>query len=97
MYVPVLQVNKVLQVELSGVLSEIDGVHILKEVKMTTGEKADRKTNLLRKTKKGNITTYMKTEIKEKRKRRSTDPLDLLSVRQTQVIRHTPVLMRKTA
>lgn len=30
--------NKVLQVELSGVLSEINGVHILQEVKVTTGE-----------------------------------------------------------
>lgn len=42
MHIPVLQVNEVLQVELSGVLSEIDGVHILEEVKMTTGEEAGR-------------------------------------------------------
>lgn len=41
-YVPVLQVNEVLQVELSGVLSKIDGVHVLKEALMTTGE-TDRK------------------------------------------------------
>ena len=39
-HVPVLQVHKVLQVELSGVLGEIDGVDILKEEKTTarTGE-----------------------------------------------------------
>lgn len=34
--VPVLQVHEVLQVELSGVLGEIDGVDILKEDKTTT-------------------------------------------------------------
>lgn len=35
MLVPVLQVDEVLQVELSGVLGQIDGVHILEEVKIT--------------------------------------------------------------
>ena len=34
--VPVLQVHEVLQVELSGVLGEIDGVDILKEKTTTT-------------------------------------------------------------
>lgn len=36
--VPVLQVDEVLQVQLSGVLREVDGVHILSQVDMATGE-----------------------------------------------------------
>lgn len=39
LHVPVLQVDEVLQVELSGVLGQIDGVHILEEVKKTTGNR----------------------------------------------------------
>lgn len=42
MYVPVFQVNKVLQVELSGVLSEIDGVHVLEET-TATGKTEEKK------------------------------------------------------
>lgn len=38
MHTPVLQVDKVLQVELSAVLSEIDSVYVLEEMKTTTGE-----------------------------------------------------------
>lgn len=37
---PVLQVDEVLQVELSAVLSEIDGVYVLEQTKMTTGQTA---------------------------------------------------------
>lgn len=36
--VPVLQVDEVLQVQLSGVLREVDGVHILSQVDTATGE-----------------------------------------------------------
>lgn len=37
LHVPVLQVDEVLQVEISGVLGQIDGVHILEE--KTTGNR----------------------------------------------------------
>lgn len=36
--VPVLQVDEVLQVQLSGVLREVDGVHILSQVDTAMGE-----------------------------------------------------------
>ena len=38
---PVLQVNKVLQVEFSGVLGEIDGVHVLDDEDKGDGQEEE--------------------------------------------------------
>lgn len=67
LFVPGLQVDEVLQVELSGVLGQIDGVHVLQE-----GRRTSRSSKNIRSTGGSMCRTRIKKEDDEKKQDRRT-------------------------